>query len=102
MPEILGRLHVHVSRLTELSDYEIEEANGILRTRRNETEELLLTHQQLVRAFPDVRAFFADPEISSCIAEPRRKQTKRQVRLNGELEQFYCFRLPDVRKHRSS
>ncbi|MGZ3246803.1 MAG: DUF927 domain-containing protein [Croceibacterium sp.] len=88
-------VYVLQERLKEVTDREIEEARVIIRTRRDERQELLFTHRQLVRSFPDLRAFFADPEIRQLlVAEPGRRQTKRQIRLNAGLERFYCFRMP--------
>jgi len=54
-------LQVSRGKLTELTDFEVEEASVIVRTRRDGRRELLFTPGQLARAFPDLRALFADP-----------------------------------------
>ena len=86
---------VNRCNLKELTDFEVDEAPVIVCTRRDGRQELLFTQRKLARAFPDLRAFFADPEIQRIlVAEPRRRTTKRQIRSNAGPERFYCFRLP--------
>jgi hypothetical protein len=92
-----GALRVSPDRLRELSDQQLEEAPAIVREHHDGREEILLTPRQLMRAFPNQRAFFADPEIRAMmmVAESGRRRTKRQIRSNRGLERFHVFILPE-------
>lgn len=91
-------LWIPCGKLMDLTDQEMEDFPAISRERRNGTNELLFTSNQLIRAFPDQRGFFADPRVREfLVAEDGRKQTKRHIRLHRKNERFHCFRIPGLR-----
>jgi hypothetical protein len=91
-------LYISHDRLPALTDEELNAYPAIEREGRNGVNEVLLTPEQLRRAFPDQRQFFADSKIREwLLAEDGRRQTKRQIRSNRGPERVHCFRIPGMK-----
>lgn len=85
---------IHAGNMREMTDEELEECPGVLWQRLGGVQELLLTSNQLLRAFPDLTALFADHKVRDIlISEDGRRKTKRRIRTNRREERFYVFRM---------